>query len=280
MSEVLSPDKILDVTSDISVKKANGSFKKLFILGILAGAFIAFAAQGSTLAGMNLMSNPDTFGIGKVVTGLIFTPGIVFVIIAGAELFTGNSLMLVGVFDKKVKISQLLRAWLIVYLGNLVGSIIVAFLVIKSGQLDSVNNLLAQRTILTANSKVNLGFSKAFVLGILCNWLVCLGVWMSFGSSSHMGKIFSVALPIMLFVISGFEHSVANMYYIPAGILAKANPDYLNSLLASANMTKDALANLTWSGCFIKNLIPVTLGNIVGGGLFVSAAYWLALRRK
>lgn len=226
------------------------------------------------------MSNPETFGIGKVVTGVIFTPGIVFVIIAGAELFTGNSLMLVGVFDKKVKVSQLLRAWVIVYLGNLVGSIIVAFLVIKSGQLDSVNNLLAQRTILTANSKVNLGFSEAFVLGILCNWLVCLGVWMSFSSSSHMGKIFSVALPIMLFVISGFEHSVANMYYIPAGILAKANPEYLNSLLAGANMAKDALANLTWSGFFVKNLIPVTLGNIAGGGLFVAGAYWLALRRK
>ena len=280
MSEVLSPDKTLDATSTIGVNKARGSFKKLFILAMLAGAFIAFAAQGSTLAAVNLMEDPAKFGLGKVITGLIFTPGIVFVIIAGAELFTGNSLMLVALFDKKITFKELIRAWIIVYLGNLVGSILVALLVFKSGQLASDGALVAQRTILTANAKVNLSFSKAVVLGILCNWLVCVGIWMSFASTSHVGKILSVALPIMLFVISGFEHSVANMYYIPAGILAKSNPDFVNALIAGHPEMNVDLTNLTWAGFFAKNLLPVTIGNIIGGGFCVAGAYWLSYRGK
>ncbi|MDO4661640.1 MAG: formate/nitrite transporter family protein [Tissierellia bacterium] len=280
MSEVLSPDKTLDATSTIGVNKARGSFKKLFILAMLAGAFIAFAAQGSTLAAVNLMEDPNTFGLGKVITGLIFTPGIVFVIIAGAELFTGNSLMLVALFDKKITFKELIRAWIIVYLGNLVGSIFVALLVFKSGQLAGDGALIAQRTILTANSKVNLSFSKAVILGILCNWLVCVGIWMSFASTSHVGKILSVALPIMLFVISGFEHSVANMYYIPAGILAKSNPDFVNALIAGHPQMNIDLTNLTWAGFFAKNLLPVTIGNIIGGGFCVAGAYWLSYRGK
>ena len=273
--KVLKPNEILDQTSEIGVGKARGKTLKLLILSILAGAFIAFAAQGSTYASFNLLKNPDTLGIGKLITGLAFTPGIIFVVIAGAELFTGNSLMLVSLFDRKINLKELLRAWGIVYLGNLIGSILIAFLVSKSGQWAAANGDLAARTILTANSKVNLDFSKAFVLGILCNWLVCVGVWMSFGADSQVGKMLSVFFPIMLFVISGFEHSVANMYYIPAGIFAKSNPEFIEA----AKLTLNELSNLNWGGFIIHNLIPVTLGNIVGGGLFVSAAYWLSFRK-
>ena len=163
----------------------------------------------------------------------------------------------------------------IVYLGNFIGSVFVAFLMMKSGQWNACDSMLGARTILIANSKVNLEFCEAFILGIFCNWLVCLAVWMSFGSDSQVGKMLCAFFPVMLFVLSGFEHSISNMYYIPAGIFAKSVPAY-----AAASGLGDGLASLTWSGFFIHNLLPVTLGNIVGGGIFVGLAYWLSLRKK
>lgn len=276
MQEILSPNKILDKVSEAYVGKARASGKKLFVLSFLAGAFIAMAAQGSTFASFNLLANKDTLGLGKLIQGLTFTPGLIFVLIAGAELFTGNNLMVVSVVDKKLKFKELLRAWGIVYLGNFLGSVFLAFLLLKSGQWNNADSLVGARTILIANSKVNLGFSKAFVLGILCNWLVCLAVWMSFGSDSQVGKMLSAFFPVTLFVLSGFEHSIANMYYVPAGILAKSIPEYL----AATGLDQAALSSLTWGGFITQNLIPVTLGNIVGGGLFVAIAYWLAFRNK
>lgn len=276
MKSVLSPSQILDQTSDIGLTKAKSGTLKLLILSIIAGAFIALAAQGSMFASFNLMNNPDTLGLAKVIMGITFTPGIICVVLAGAELFTGNSLMIVAFLDKKITISELLRSWIIVYIGNLIGSILIAFLIINSGQLSSGNMDLAARTIITANTKVNLGFSKAFILGILCNWLVSVGVWMSYGSDSQVGKMLSVFFPIMLFVISGFEHSVANMYYIPAGIFAKLVPDYA----IASGLSQEVLNGINWVSFFVNNLIPVTLGNIVGGGFFVGASYWLAFRRK
>lgn len=276
MQEILSPDKILDKVSDAYVGKARASGKKLFVLSFLAGAFIAMAAQGSTFASFNLLANKETLGLGKLIQGLTFTPGLILVLIAGAELFTGNNLMVVSVVDKKLEVKELLRAWGIVYLGNFLGSVFLAYLVLKSGQWNNADSLVGARTILIANGKVNLGFSKAFVLGILCNWLVCLAVWMSFGSDSQVGKMLSAFFPVTLFVLSGFEHSIANMYYVPAGILAKSIPEYV----AATGLDQAALSSLNWGEFFTHNLIPVTLGNIVGGGLFVAIAYWLAFRNK
>ena len=276
MQEILSPNKILDKVSEAYVGKARASGKKLFVLSFLAGAFIAMAAQGSTFASFNLLANKETLGLGKLIQGLTFTPGLIFVLIAGAELFTGNNLMVVSVVDKKLKVKELLRAWGIVYLGNFLGSVFLAFLLLKSGQWNNADSLVGARTILIANGKVNLGFSKAFILGILCNWIVCLAVWMSFGSDSQVGKMLSAFFPVTLFVLSGFEHSIANMYYVPAGILAKSVPEYL----AATGLDQAALSSLTWGGFFTHNLIPVTLGNIVGGGLFVAIAYWLAFINK
>lgn len=276
MQEILSPDKILDKVSNAYVGKARASSKKLLVLSFLAGAFIAMAAQGSTFASFNLLANKETLGLGKLIQGLTFTPGLILVLIAGAELFTGNNLMIVSVVDKKLSLKELLRAWGIVYLGNFLGSVFVAFLLLKSGQWNNADALVGARTILIANGKVNLGFSKAFVLGILCNWLVCLAVWMSFGSDSQVGKMLSAFFPVTLFVLSGFEHSIANMYYVPAGILAKSIPEYL----AATGLDPQALSALNWGGFLTQNLIPVTLGNIVGGGLFVAIAYWLAFRNK
>ena len=276
MSKILKPGEILDVTSDIGVGKANTKPMKQLILGIIAGAFIALAAQGSNMAAFNLLANKETFGLGRLVSGLVFTPGLIFVLIAGAELFTGNMLMFVSLYDKRIKGSDLARTLIIVYIGNLIGSLLIVWLVSISGQWDSGANELGARTILIANGKVNLSFTKAFDLGILCNWLVCIGVWMSFGADSQVGKMLSAFFPVMLFVTSGFEQSVANMYYIPAGIIAKANPDFV----AATGLGAEALANLNWGSFIVNNLIPVTLGNMVGGIIFVATAYWLVYRNK
>ncbi|WP_243344296.1 formate/nitrite transporter family protein [Anaerococcus sp. AGMB09787] len=276
MQNILGPDKILEKISDVYITKARASSKKLLILSFIAGVFIAFAAAGSTYASFNLLADNKTLGIGKLIQGLTFTPGLIFVLIAGAELFTGNNLMVISVFDKKLRIKELFRAWGLVYIGNFIGSIFVAFLLSKSGQWKAGDMALGARVILLANSKVNLGFFEALIFGVFCNWLVCLGVWMSFGSDSQVGKMLSAFFPVMLFVLSGFEHSIANMYYVPAGIFAKSIPEYV----AASGLEASALGNLTWGGFFANNLLPVTIGNIIGGAIFVGLAYWLAYRKR
>lgn len=274
--EVLSPDKILDKVSDAYVIKARSSTKKLIVLSFMAGVFIALAASASTFAAYNLLGESKYLGLGKLIQGLTFTPGLVFVLIAGAELFTGNNLMIISLLDKKIQAKELLRAWIIVYLGNFIGSVFVAFMLYKSGQFESGGGELGARIILLANSKVHLGFSKGIILGIFCNILVCLGVWMSFGSDSQVGKMLCAFFPVMLFVLSGFEHSIANMYYIPAGIFAKALPD----LATLTGLEANVLEALNWGSFLTGNLLPVTIGNIIGGGIFVGFCYWLAFRKK
>ena len=271
----LKPAETLDVCIETGIAKANSSIARLFLLGIMAGAFIAFAAQGSTMASFNLISDPSMLGTGKALQGALFAPGLVMVILAGGELFTGNVLMLTSLAEKKISIKQLFRNWSVVYIGNLVGAILIAFLISQTGQWANGANLLGATTIKIAATKTSLRFSSAFVLGILCNWLVCTAVWMSFAAESFIGKIFGIFLPIWLFVTSGFEHSIANMYYIPAGLFAKTSETFL----LTANIAENTISTLTWSGFFINNLLPVTLGNIVGGGLFVALIYWFSYKK-
>ena len=197
------------------------------------------------------------------------------VILAGGELFTGNVLMLTAVADRKVSVYQMLRNWVIVYIANLLGALAVVCIIYFSGQLEGGAGVLGALTVKTAVSKTNFSFVQAFLLGTLCNWLVCIAVWISFSVQSVAGKIAGMFFPIWLFVTAGFEHSIANMYFIPAGILAKGNETFVSL----SGVTAEALSNLSWSGFFINNLIPVTLGNIVGGGVFVALAYWLAFRK-
>jgi len=245
-------------------------YSNQFILGILAGAFIAFAAEGSNMAAFNLFAKPETYGLGKVLAGAIFGTGLMLVLIAGGELFTGNTMILGGVLDGKVKLSAMLKNWFFVYCGNFVGSVLLAYMMVHSGLFDSGANVLGGVTIKIASYKVGLSFMSAFYLGIMCNMLVCLAVWMAYGAKDMVGKIFAIFFPIWLFITSGFEHSVANMYYIPAGILAKENPSWV----AASHLAPAALANLNWRTFILNNLIPVTLGNIVGGSIFVAGIYW------
>lgn len=269
----LTPSEIAETTIQNAKKKSSMSIINMILLGILAGAFIAFASEGSNMAAFNLLAKPETYGIGKALSGTIFGTGLMLVVIAGGELFTGNTLILAGVLNKKVNITAMLKNWVFVYLGNFIGSVFIAYLMNKSGLFTSGANMLGAMTIKIACYKVGFSFTQAFFLGIMCNWLVCLAVWMAYGAKDITGKIFAVFFPIWLFVTSGFEHSVANMYYIPAGIIAKGNSTFVTAA-ASLRVTAENLEHLTWSNFVACNLIPVTLGNIVGGGIFVATIYW------
>lgn len=272
----LSPKEIAKSTVQAGINKVKLSPLNQLILGILAGAFIAFAAEGSNMAAFNLFADSATYGLGKVLAGAVFGVGLMLVIIAGGELFTGNTLITLGVLEKQIKVKDMLRNWTVVYAGNLVGSVLVAYMMTQSGLFNSGGHMLGAVTIKIAVYKVELSFLSALYLGIMCNWLVCLAVWLSYSAKDITGKILGIFFPIWLFVTSGFEHSIANMYYIPAGILAKAN----ESWAAASGLSFEKLHALNWSTFITNNLIPVTLGNIVGGAFFVAGLYWVTYLKK
>lgn len=272
-----APPEIVDVAIGAGIKKVSTPYLKEFMLAILAGVFIGFASEGSNMAAFNLLADPGTYGLGKCLAGAIFGTGLMLVIIAGAEMFTGQTLITAAVLDKKVRLSQMLINWGLVWIGNLVGGVFLAYMMSQSGLFNSGDSLLGAMTIKIAVGKVTMPFMSAFFLGLMCNWLVCLAVWMSFAAKDITGKILAIFFPIWLFITSGFEHSVANMYYIPAGILAKANPKWVEVALAHG-VTQDKLDTLNWTSFFLNNELPVTLGNAVGGGLLVAAYYWFVYK--
>ena len=274
MQTDLSPDKILPRAIDIYTNKTKIKMRKLMILAFFAGVFVALACEASTLAASSLVGDRSTFPIGKLVQGLVFTPGLIFVILAGGELFTGNTLMTIPLLDKKISLGVMLRSWILVYFGNFIGALFVAFLLSRSGQWFFADGLVGVRTILIAKGKIDFSFGQALVLGLLGNFLVCLGVWMSLGAKSYGSKVISAFFPISVFVLSGFEHSIANMYYLPAGILAKNFPD----LASKTGLGLETLKSLNISNMVFKNLFPVTLGNIIGGTIFIGTLYFLAYR--
>lgn len=276
---VLMPAEILNVIVEAAQKKASLSKINMVLLGILAGAFIGFASEGSNMAAFNLLSKPETFGLGKALAGAIFGTGLMLVIIAGGELFTGNTLMISGVFEGLITVPSMLKNWLFVYLGNFIGSVLIAMMINGAGLLSSGGNMLGAVTIKIAAYKIGLSFTEAFILGVLCNWLVCLAIWMANGANDMSGKILAIFFPIWLFITSGFEHSIANMYYIPAGILAKSNPVLADAAL-ELGVKGEALNNLSWSSFVLNNLIPVSLGNFVGGAICVASIYWLVFKKS
>lgn len=269
----MKPAETLKALIETSKVKSSMPIKRMVIFGIFAGAYIAFAGAGANMAAYGLLSSTETFGLGKILSGTIFTVGIIMVVLGGAELFTGNTTMIAAVIDKRITVSSMLKNWVIVYICNFIGGVLIAFMVYYSGVLNSGEGMLGAMTVKIAAGKVNMSFGSAFVSGILCNWLVCMAVWLSTGAQTTVGKILSIFFPIWLFVTAGFEHSVANMYFIPAGIFAKSNQMFT----ALSEMGFDALANLNWSGMFELNLLPVTLGNIVGGAVCVAIGYYTAL---
>lgn len=257
------------------VDKAGMDAPRLFVLAVLAGAFIGLGAMFAT----TIMAGSEgvlPFGVARLLGGLAFSLGLVLVIVGGAELFTGDNLMVMAFAAGKIRLGAVLRVWAIVYAGNFLGALGTAALVYLSGQYLSGDGDVARAALALAVNKTALPFGQALVLGVLCNVLVCLAVWLSLGARGVAGKILAIAFPISAFVAAGFEHSVANMYIIPLGLMIKAGaPAALWSQLA---MAPSALSGLTWTG-FAASLVPVTIGNIIGGAGLVGAVYWFVYLR-
>ncbi|HPC29078.1 MAG TPA: formate/nitrite transporter family protein [Candidatus Ratteibacteria bacterium] len=267
MGGFLTPEDVARSMVETSKKKASLGMLQMWILGILAGVYIGFGAHLCTMVSHDL-SQYLGYGFTKFIAGSVFTVGLMLVIIGGAELFTGNCLIFTAVVTGDVQIKDMLKNWLIVYIANFIGAMLLVLIVYYSG-LWKVNNYGAGLSALnTATAKVNISFVEAFCRGIGCNWLVCLAVWLAAAGKDSISKIFGIYFPIMAFVASGFEHSIANMFFIPIGIFLKNNPEIIGR-------TFGCVSNLTWYGFILNNLVPVTLGNIVGGALFVGGAYYL-----
>lgn len=271
----LKPSEIVDFTEETGVKKATMPLSRTLLLAFLAGVFIALASVGSNIISHNI----ENIGVAKYLAGLIFPTGLILVVIAGAELYTGNNLISIAVLSGRVKWSKYIWNLSFVWLGNLVGSVFIALLIYLSGQLDYTEGLLGAYTIKVASVKSSLSFTQALSSGILCNLLVCLAVWMSYAAKDIAGKTLVIFFPIWLFIASGYEHSVANMYYLSAGLMAKSNPEFINQAGAELGLTPENINNLTIMNAFTDNLIPVTLGNLIGGALFVGAWYWWAYKK-
>jgi formate/nitrite transporter len=261
-----SPAEITKNYRDIGKYKAELTVIKQFLLGLMSGVFIALASQGSNQA----IHTISSAGIAKLIAGALFACGLMLVIIAGGELFTGSCLMITACLEKRIKILSMLRSWAVVYLGNFAGSLLIVFLILNSGQFDFSDGMLGAFTIKTAVYKTGLSFWKAFCMGVLCNMLVCAAVWMATAAKDIAGKIWTVFFPIWLFVASGFEHCVANMYFIPAGIFAKTNSHWVQQ----AGVTQEQIDSLNIKTFLINNLLPVTLGNIIGGAILIGLVYW------
>jgi formate/nitrite transporter len=264
--------------SDVGVAKAGKSISDLFILGILAGAYIGLAGAASTSAAFSLLSCPETIGLGRFLAGIIFPCALVLIVFTGAELFTGNTMMLLPLARRLITFFSLLRNWGIVYIANFIGTVSLAFLIYHSSQLSTGNDLLGGVAISMAAKKCHLSFSEAFILGIFCNWLVCLAIWMAIVIKDTAGKMIALFLPIFIFVAAGFEHSIANMYFISVGLFAAQCPELMQA--ASAITSPEVLASLTWKNFLVANLLPVTLGNIIGGGVCVALVYGYINREK
>ena len=267
-----SPRTIAEtVAQTVGVAKTTSPWLTVFILGILAGSYIGFGGLLSTIVTFDMGSN---FGIGftKFMGGAAFSVGLMLVVIAGAELFTGNNLMVSSAMAGEITYGTMLKRWSLVYIANFIGSVLLALLFYFSGLWKTDGGAVGAKAISIAYGKVSLSFSEALIRGIGCNWLVCLAVWMALASRQTIGKIFAIFFPIMAFVAIGFEHSVANMYFIPTGIFLKT----WGEISATQGFDSHALG---WIPFVWKNLLPVTIGNIIGGGIFVGMSYWSAYLR-
>ncbi len=268
--DAYTPAQIARRIEAMGVTKAAMPAVPLMTLSILAGAFIAFGAMFYTVA---VTDTGLGFGPTRLLGGLAFSLGLVLVIVGGAELFTGNSLIVMGWAHGKVRFSGMMRNWMYSYVGNLIGAVAMAVLAFWSGYLQMNGDAVAATVVKIAAAKTQLPFEVAFVRGILCNTLVCLAVWLCFAAHTVTSKILAIIFPISAFVALGFEHSIANMFFIPLGILAAGEPAFL----AAAGIGAAAVPTI---GGFVANIIPVTLGNVVGGGVFVAMSYYFVYLYK
>lgn len=285
--DALLPQEMATRVEYLGVRKAEMPFLKMFMLAVLAGAFIALGAIFATTVSAGSMtvtaSGGETayttgfpYGVNRLLTGLVFSLGLILVVVGGAELFTGNNLIVMAWASGKVTGRALLRNWAIVYAGNFVGSIGTVILMFFTKQYTFGSNSVGIAALKIGVAKVEFGFLQAVALGILCNALVCLAVWLTFSARSVIDKIAAIVFPITAFVAAGFEHSIANMYFIPYALFIRFfDPAYT----ATVGDKVAHLDKLTWGAFVLNNLIPVTIGNIIGGAVLVAAVYWAIFLR-
>jgi formate/nitrite transporter len=270
--DAFAPDDIARLVETRGVAKANAPAVTTFVLGVLAGAFIGLGAVLSTTiaTGSGLGYGPT-----KWLAGVGFSLGLILVVVAGAELFTGNNLVVMSLVSRHITVAELLRNWAIVYAGNAVGALSIAVMVWMAEWWRQADSAIGGTALTTAATKAGLPFGVVFVRGVLANALVCLAVWLAVGGRTVFDKVVAIIFPISAFVAAGFEHSIANMYFIPIGMLIRDQP----GLARTAGLTSDQLKNLDLGG-LATNLTAATLGNIVGGGCLVGLVYWFVYMRR
>lgn len=270
--DALMPRQIASRAEDAGVSKAHTQAFPMLLLAILAGAFISLGAVFSTVisAGMN---GDVPYGIVRLLAGLTFSLGLILVVVAGAELFTGNNLLIIAYASKKVTALQVLRNWVIVYVGNFLGAIITAAGMFVAAIHNGGGGQVGKTALAIAEVKCSMGWEEALMRGVFCNALVCMAVWLCMSCRSTGDKILAIIFPITAFVAAGFEHSVANMYFIPAAMFVKtmAPQSFWERIAASPA----SYPSVTWDNFFVMNLLPVTIGNIIGGAVLVGAIYWV-----
>jgi len=274
---MLDAASVMEKYAENIAKKRDLPSKKLFGKAILAGAMIAFGAAGSNVAAHGIAD----VGLARVMAGIVFPVGLMMVVLLGAELFTGDCMLAIGVPEKILSIRKLIGMFLIIYIGNFVGGLLIASLNYLSGQLNYSKGALGAYTIKVAIGKVNLNVIEGISSGILCNVLVCAAVLMAMCACDITGKLMASFFVIFAFVVSGYEHCVANMYYITAGLLCKGNPTYVVVACEKYGFTAEKLATLNLKTFLVNNLVPVTIGNIIGGAIFVGIPlYYLNVSKQ
>jgi formate transporter len=274
--DAYAPLKMASRVGQVGIAKAKLSLLTTLALSILAGVFIALGIQLAMLVTHTATSN---FGLNQLVGGVVFTMALILIVISGAELFTGNCLIAMSFFARKITGKDLTRNLIIAFIGNFIGALTVVFWIYISAQWTINNHLLGAKIVIAANDKVNLSFSVAFARGVLCNSLVCLGIWLCFSARNNLDKILSLLWPIACLIACGFEHCVVNMWLIPMGIVLKGNRFVME---AAENVHEGNLdiSNLTFfKGFLIDNLFPVVLGNLFGGIILVAGVYWFIFLR-
>lgn len=275
--DALLPPEMALHAEEAGIRKAGLDAVTTFVLAILAGAFVALGAVFSTTVTAGA-AGVLPYGVARLLAGLVFCLGLILVIVGGAELFTGNALIVMAWAGGKVTLARMLRNWSVVFAGNLVGALATAGMMYVSGQYAFGRGAVGAAALAVAHAKVGLGFGQAVALGVLCNALVCLAVWLSMSGRSTTDRILGIVFPISAFVAAGFEHSVANMYFIPIGLLVKdfAPPEFWMAI----GETRDQYVSLTWTAFAFGNLLPVTIGNVIGGTGLVGGVYWFVYLRR
>jgi formate/nitrite transporter len=273
--DALLPPQIAARAADVGVTKASMDALRTLVLGILAGAFIGLGSAFATTTAAGAQGMP--FGVARLLAGIVFSLGLILVVVAGAELFTGNNLIVIAWAERRIALRRLLRNWALVYAGNLIGALGTVAVVYIGRQHEFGDGAVGVSALRIAETKGSLGLAQAVALGALCNALVCLAVWLAYGARSVTDKVVAVVFPVSAFVALGFEHSVANMYLLPTGILVRDHAS--DGFWAQSGASSADFPHVTWADAVIHNLLPVTAGNVIGGSVMVGLVYWTVYLR-